>query len=79
LKHNYISTGFDGNKYISAILTESCRQVRGARKTDLEYIPELCTERHTGWLNIAGSINKLQRIGTRYSAGVLAESAIFTI
>jgi len=32
LKHNYISTGFDGNKYISAILTESCRQVRGARK-----------------------------------------------
>lgn len=45
----------------------------------LEYIPELCTERHTGWLNIAGSINKPQRIGTRYSAGVLAESAIFTI
>ena len=44
-----------------------------------EYIPELCTERHTGWLNIAGSINKLQRIGTRYSAGVLADSAIFTI
>ena len=28
---------------------------------------------------ITGSINKLQRIGTRYSAGVLAESAIFTI
>lgn len=53
--------------------------MKGARKTDLEYIPELCTERHTGWLNIAGSINKLQRIGTRYSAGVLAESAIFTI
>ena len=26
---------------------------------------------------ITGSINKLQRIGTRYSAGVLAESAIF--
>ena len=46
---------------------------------ELEYIPELCTERHTGWLNIAGSINKPQRIGTRYSAGVLAESAIFTI
>ena len=46
---------------------------------NLEYIPELCTERHTGWLNIAGSINKPQRIGTRYSAGVLAESAIFTI
>ena len=44
-----------------------------------EYIPELCTERHTGWLNIPGSINKPQRIGTRYSAGVLAESAIFTI
>ena len=53
--------------------------MRGARETDLEYIPELCTERHTGWLNIAGSINKPQRIGTRYSAGVLAESAIFTI
>ena len=35
-----------------------------------EYIPELCTERHTGWLNIPGSINKLQRIGTRYSAKV---------
>ena len=28
---------------------------------------------------ITGSINKLQRIGTRYSAGVLAESTIFTI
>ena len=53
--------------------------MKGARKTDLEYIPELCTEHHAGWLNIAGSINKLQRIGTRYSAGVLAESAIFTI
>ena len=48
------------------------------KETDLEYIPELCTERHTGWLNISGSINKPQRIGTRYSAGVLAESAIFT-
>ena len=48
------------------------------KETDLEYIPELCTERHTGWLNIPGSINKPQRIGTRYSAGVLAESAIFT-
>lgn len=53
--------------------------MRGTRETDLEYIPELCTERHTGWLNIAGSINKPQRIGTRYSAGVLAKSAIFTI
>ncbi len=53
--------------------------MRGARETDLEYIPELCTESHTGWLNIPGSINKPQRIGTRYSAGVLAESVIFTI
>jgi hypothetical protein len=37
--------GCDGNKYICAEQTESCRLMRGAWEADVEYIPELCTKR----------------------------------
>jgi hypothetical protein len=38
-------TGCDGNKYIYVEQTESCRLMRGAWEADMEYIPELCTQR----------------------------------
>ena len=38
-------TGCDGNKYMCVEQTESYRLMRGAWEADMEYIPELCTQR----------------------------------
>lgn len=41
-----INTSCEGKKYLFAERTESGRAMRGARETDGEYIPELCTEKN---------------------------------
>jgi hypothetical protein len=59
-------TGCDRNKYIFAKHTESCRWMRGAWETDMEYILELCTER----LDLVGC-NVVAHV---ISAGVLSDT-----